>query len=238
MLLCLLTIVQSKTIDNYAVIMCGSKGWSNYRHQADVYAWHAVLTNRGFRSDHIITLSYDDVAYQKREDEMTNGSIYHTCNGPNLWKPIINYTSSDSNKQNFFKVLSTIPSSSGWLFKKEVNVLIVYINHGAYDLLSTPNAFDQPIYADEFGEVVGELASRVTGVFCVLEACYSGTIAMHAKYPRNVMFMTAANTQQSSYSHGYCERLGIFTTNEMTYHVLNYLDNKDNDKRSLNELIE
>lgn len=247
MLSLLLSFTQAKTVDNYAVIMCGSKGWSNYRHQADVYAWHHILTNRGFASDHIISLSYDDVAYRSGE-RGSDGSIYHTCNGPNLWKPIINYTLSDANKENFFKVLSTIPSSDGWLFKREVNVLIIYINHGAYDLLSTPNAFDQPIYADEFGEVVSALASRVSSVFCILEACYSGTMAMHARYPRNVMFMTAANAKQSSYSHGYCEvrcdpegsaceRLGIFTTNEMTYHVLNYLDDKGNDKRSLNDLI-
>jgi hypothetical protein len=49
--------------------------------------------------------------------------------------------------------------------------------------------------------------------------------------------MTAANSKQSSYSHGYCERLGIFTTNEMTYHLLNYLDNRDNDKRTVNDMI-
>ena len=139
---------------------------------------------------------------------------------------------------------------------------LLYINHGAYDMLSTPNAFDQPIYTDEFGDAIRLLASRVSRVFCILEACYSGTIAMHTRYPRNVIFMTAANAKQSSYSYGYCElrcklralasyeksrrnpkgsaceRLGVFTTNEMTYHVLNYLDNKDNDKRTINELID
>ena len=233
MLFTLLLPVTASSVDNYAVIMCGSKGWSNYRHQADVYAWRRVLINRGFSPSNIITLSFNDVPYS----ESQNGSIYHTCNGPDIYEPIINYTGADANKQNFFKVLSSIPSGKGGLFKREVNVLVVYINHGAYDLLSTPNAFDQPIYVDEFGEVVNELSTRVARVFCILEACHSGTIAMHAKYNKNVIFMTAANPKQSSYSHGYCERLGVFTTNEMTYHLLNYLDNSDNDERSVNDMI-
>lgn len=230
--------ILASSVENYAVIMCGSKGWSNYRHQADVYAWRRVLINRGFAPENIITLSFNDVPYREGETQSQNGSIYHTCYGPDIYEPVINYTGADANKQNFFKVLSSIPSGKGGWFDREVNVLVIYINHGAYDLLSTPNAFDQPIYVDEFGEVVSELASKVARVFCILEACYSGAMAMHATYPRNVIFMTAATLKQSSYSHGHCERLGVFTTNEMTYHVLNYLDNKDNDERTVNELID
>lgn len=232
MLSLLIISVYAGTVKNYAVIMCGSKGWSNYRHQADVYAWRTVLINRGFLPENIITLSYDDVP------EQNNNTIYHTCYGPNLYKEnVINYTKSDANKDNFFKVLSTIPSGKGGFLKDIVEVLVIYINHGAYDMLSTPNSFDQPIYSDDFSKAVNELASRVSRVFCIIEACYSGTIAMHSRYARNVMFITAANAKQSSYSYGYCARLGVFTSNEMTYHVLNYLDNIDNDKRYLDDMI-
>lgn len=232
MLSLLIHTVIAGSVKNYAVIMCGSKGWSNYRHQADVYAWRTVLINRGFLPENIITLSYDDVPKQN------NNTIYHTCHGPNLYEPnAINYTGADANKDNFFKVLSTIPSGKGGFLKDIVEVLVIYINHGAYDMLSTPNTFDQPIYSDEFGNVINELASRVSRVFCIIEACYSGTIAMHFRYARNVMFITAANAKQSSYSYGYCERLGVFTSNEMTYHLLNYLDNIDNDKSYLDDMI-
>lgn len=232
MLSLLIHTIYAGTVKNYAVIMCGSKGWSNYRHQADVYAWRTVLINRGFLPENIISLSYDDVP--KHNDN----TIYHTCYGSNLYEPnVINYTEADANKDNFFKVLSTIPSGKGGFFKYIVEVLVIYINHGAYDMLSTPNTFDQPIYSDEFGNVINELASRVSRVFCIIEACYSGTIAMHSRYAQNVIFITAANAKQSSYSYGYCENLRVFTSNEMTYHLLNYLDNIDNDKRNLDDMI-
>ena len=119
-MLSLLIPTISARVKNYAVIMCGSKGWSNYRHQADVYAWRNVLINRGFSPKNIVALSYDDVPGQG------NNTIYHTCHGPNLYKPgIINYTGTDTNKDNFFKVLSSIPSGKGGFFKDSVNVLVI-----------------------------------------------------------------------------------------------------------------
>lgn len=228
----LLFSVYCGAIDNYAVIMCGSRGWSNYRHQADVYAWRKVLINRGFNPSNIITLSYNDIVDQ------TNQTVYHTCNGTNIYEQnAINYTREDANKQNFFNVLSLIPSGKGGWFKATVNVLVIYINHGAHDLLSTPNAFDQPIYTDEFSDVINSLAKRVASIFCIIEACHSGSIAMHARYARNVMFMTAATAKQASYSYGYCDMLKTFTTNEMTYHILNYLDDKSNNDNRLDDMI-
>ena len=220
-------------IENYAVIMCGSRGWSNYRHQADVYAWRKVLINRGFSSSNIITLSYNDII------DRTNQTVYHTCNGTNVYEQnAINYTREDANKQNFFNVLSSIPSGKGGIFKPTVNVLVIYINHGAHDLLSTPNAFDQPIYTDEFSDIINTLAKRVNKIFCIIEACHSGSIAMHARYARNVLFMTASTTKQSSYSYGYCEPLKTFTTNEMTYHILNYLDDRSTNDNRLDDMID
>jgi glycosylphosphatidylinositol transamidase (GPIT) subunit GPI8 len=233
MLSLLFGIIYSGAIENYAVIMCGSRGWSNYRHQADVYTWRKILINRGFTPSNVITLSYNDII------ERTNKTIYHTCNGTNVYEDgAINYTREDANKQNFFNVLSTIPSGKGGWFKREINVLVVYINHGARDMLSTPNAFDQPIYTDEFSDVVNSLAKRVNRIFCIIEACHSGSIAMNAKYARNVMFMTAATTKQPSYSYGYCEPLDAFTTNEMTYHILNYLDDRSNNDKNLDDMID
>ena len=124
MIIVLLPLVYSASVKNYTVIMCGSKGWSNYRHQADLYAWRKVLINRGFNPANIITLSHDDVPTQRID---LNGTIYHTCEGPNLYEPhLINYTGPDANKDNFFKVLGGIPSGKGGFLKDIVNVLVIY----------------------------------------------------------------------------------------------------------------
>jgi legumain len=46
----------------WAVIVAGSSGYFNYRHQADACHAYHVLINRGVPAKNIITMIYDDVA--------------------------------------------------------------------------------------------------------------------------------------------------------------------------------
>ena len=214
------------SIINIAIIMCGSRGYNNYRHQADLYTWTNILLNRGFKRENIITFSYNDLPI------LTNNTIQHTCYGPNMYRDdFVNYTLHDASKEQFLKTLKNISN-------KNANILIIYINHGAYNLLSTPNTFDQPIYVDDFAEAVNTLASKVRKICVVIEACYSGSMAFRARYAKNVIFITAADAKQSSYSYCWCPELKAYTTDEFTYHMLNYLDSSSNDRKSLKELFE
>ena len=49
--------------EKWAVLVAGSKTYSNYRHQADVYHAYQVLIKGGYDANRIITLSYDDIAH-------------------------------------------------------------------------------------------------------------------------------------------------------------------------------
>lgn len=48
--------------DHWAVIVAGSRGFGNYRHQADTCHAYQILKKQGIPEDQIIHLSYDDVA--------------------------------------------------------------------------------------------------------------------------------------------------------------------------------
>ena len=214
------------SVINIAIIMCGSRGYNNYRHQADLYTWMNVLLNRGFKRENIITFSYNDLPI------LTNNTIKHTCYGPNMYREdFVNYTLHDANKDMFLKTLKNITC-------KNANVLVIYINHGAYNLLSTPNTFDQPIYVDDFSEAINTLSTRVRKVCVVIEACYSGSMAYRARYNRNILFITAADAKQSSYSYCWCSDINAYTTDEFTYHMLNYLDSNANDKKYIKDMYD
>ena len=45
--------------ENWAVLACGSKGYTNYRHQADAFHVYQSLIKRGFSKNHIILFAYD-----------------------------------------------------------------------------------------------------------------------------------------------------------------------------------
>ena len=46
----------------FVVLVAGSNGWYNYRHQADVAHAYHTLRNHGIPEENIITMMYDDVA--------------------------------------------------------------------------------------------------------------------------------------------------------------------------------
>jgi len=45
----------------WAVLVCGSRGWDNYRHQASLYRMYQTL-RRGISEQRIVTMFYDDIA--------------------------------------------------------------------------------------------------------------------------------------------------------------------------------
>ena len=65
-LLILAAVLVITSADNWAVLVCGSHGFSNYRHQADIcHAYHIMIKN-GIPADNIIVMNYDDAANDKR----------------------------------------------------------------------------------------------------------------------------------------------------------------------------
>ena len=47
---------------NWAVLVAGSNGWYNYRHQSDVCHAYQILHKNGIPDSNIIVMMYDDIA--------------------------------------------------------------------------------------------------------------------------------------------------------------------------------
>ena len=47
---------------NWALLVAGSNGWYNYRHQADVCHAYQILHKNGIPDSNIIVMMYDDLA--------------------------------------------------------------------------------------------------------------------------------------------------------------------------------
>ena len=52
----------ANAIDHWALLVAGSNGFWNYRHQADICHAYQVLIKNGFPADNIILMAYDDIA--------------------------------------------------------------------------------------------------------------------------------------------------------------------------------
>ena len=72
---CLLATSVFASEDHWAVLIAGSRGYWNYRHQSDVMHAHSVLKNNGFPEDQIIVMIYDDVA--EDSENPFKGELYN-----------------------------------------------------------------------------------------------------------------------------------------------------------------
>jgi legumain len=58
----LFALSYTASADNWAVLVAGSNGFWNYRHQADVCHAYQLLISKGFDASKIVVMSYDDAA--------------------------------------------------------------------------------------------------------------------------------------------------------------------------------
>jgi legumain len=64
---------------NYAVLVAGSYGYGNYRHQSDVYHSYQILIGNGVPADNIIVMAYNDIAQNSRNP--FPGAVYNKPTG-------------------------------------------------------------------------------------------------------------------------------------------------------------
>ncbi|KAF8567870.1 hypothetical protein P879_03008 [Paragonimus westermani] len=65
-------IFNSDPKKNWAVLVAGSDGWWNYRHQSDVCHAYQLLTGLGIPRENIITFMYENIGNNRQQVEIHN----------------------------------------------------------------------------------------------------------------------------------------------------------------------
>jgi hypothetical protein len=165
--------------DLWALLVAGSAGWPNYRHQADVLHAYAVLVARGVPGDRIILMLADDLPSHRLNP--VPGAVFNAPGGRDLREGVtVDYSGADVNADNFLAVLvgdanatSPLPSTGRVLdaLTPADRLLVFYSDHGGPGLLGMPHG--PPVYADQFVGALGRVAAGE--VVVVVEACDAGS---------------------------------------------------------------
>ena len=196
--------------DEYAVLVAGSNGYWNYRHQADVCHAYHVLINHGFNPDNIIVMSYDDVPTASLNP--FPGTLYNEpgTNPTDYNKGCVkDYTGDAVNTNNFLAIITGnktgVTGGNGKVLASGANdnVFINFVDHGAPGLVAFPVTY---LYADQLNAALKYMHTNnmYSKLVFYLEACESGS--MFSGYlPSNtyVFATTATNTSVSSWGT-YC----------------------------------
>ncbi|XWS19219.1 hypothetical protein CRYUN_Cryun32bG0112100 [Craigia yunnanensis] len=193
----------------WAILIAGSLGYANYRHQADVCHAYQILKNGGLKDDNIIVFMYDDIAFS--EYNPRPGIIINKPDGDDVYKGVPkDYTREDVNMNNFFAVIlgnkTAIKGGSGKMVNSGPNdrIFIYYTDHGGFGLLGMPSGDDIP--AKDLINVLKEKheAKSYKSMVIYVEACESGSM-FEGILPTNlnIYAITAANAKENSWGT-YC----------------------------------
>ncbi|KAF3613740.1 Vacuolar-processing enzyme [Capsicum annuum] len=192
----------------WAVLVAGSHGWWNYRHQADVCHAYQILKKGGLKDENIIVFMYDDIANNTMNPRP--GVIINNPHGQNVYKGVPkDYVGKDVCADNFFNVIlankSGITGGSGKVLKSGPNdhIFIYYVDHGGPGILSMPTGF---MYAKDLTDVLKKKHASGTynKLVFYLESCESGSM-FDGLLPKglNIYVTTASKPNEDSWGT-YC----------------------------------
>jgi legumain len=202
---------------NYFVVVRGSSGYENYRHEADAYHFVKMLLESGTPRSQIVMMTYNDIAFNVENPK--KGFIENQINGTNVYLPDFkpDYVGSDVNPKNFLDALQGLPST------KQDSIWIYFTDHGGTKLIAFP---DNDLYADDLIAALKNMYQdgKYGKLFFYLEACESGSM-FNGLLPDdiNIYAITAATPYESSWACCEDPAVGAYTGDEWSVNFLNDL---------------
>lgn len=232
-----ITFAYAANITKWALLVAGSNGYYNYRHQADICHAYKIFHDNGFPDSNIIVMMYDDIA-----NNLYNpypGVIVNSPWGINLYEGVAkDYTGDAVTPENFLAVLSgntsvatgrVIPSSP------DNDIFIYFADHGGPGLIAFPN---DVLYSHQLIDLLGNMYrnNQYHSIVFYLEACESGSM-FNLLLPRltNVYAITAAAPDQASWA-AYCDN-NVFNTCLGDVFSVNFLQNSNGFQALVNETL-
>ncbi|XP_030551236.1 vacuolar-processing enzyme-like isoform X3 [Rhodamnia argentea] len=193
----------------WAVLVAGSSGYYNYRHQADVCHAYQILKENGLKDENIIVFMYDDIA--ENEENPTKGIIINKPNGPDVYHGVPkDYTGDETTAANLYAVLlgnkTALSGGSGKVLNSGPNdhVFFYYTDHGSTGLVCMP--VGDYIYANDLMNVLKQMekAKKYMNMVIYIESCESGSM-LQGLLPKDmgIYATTASNANESSWGY-YC----------------------------------
>jgi len=174
----LIGAVSAASSDHWAVLVAGSKGYWNYRHQADVHHANKILRDNGVPADQIIVMAFDDVATSTQNP--FPGELYNHPDGENVYDAdAVTYKTHSVSPNNFLEVLygDALDVEFRPVLRSDENskVFVFFSDHGAPGLLAFPSDY---LYQDQLQAAIDKMTEKkmFKELVFYIEACESGSM--------------------------------------------------------------
>lgn len=208
---------------NKAVLICGSEGWYNYRHQADLLYVYNTLKANHYSDNDIILIMRDDIAFNPKNPHQ--GVIKVSPEGENLYHDVvIDYRADTLSTKDIEDILlgnkserlSTVLESTD-----TDNVLLYWTGHGSnksFSWLETGEKFTD----EQMGSTVRKMYEdkKYQSMLIFTEPCYSGSVVKAIEGTPLVLGFSAASESESSYAENFSNELGIWMCDRFTLNLI------------------
>ena len=220
--------------DQYAVLIQGSNGWNNYRHQADVLSMYQLLRNNGYDDDHIILIIDKSLAQDPKNPE--SGIIRASDDGPDLLaNVVIDYDNTTLTPADINHILlgnqtattpAVLPKDAGQ------NVLLFWSGHGhnkasnGVDELAWRDAgYGQGMTATMLKETVSQMQAGglYRKMLILTEPCYSEAVITPLVGIPGVLAMSSAGRYEQSFADNWSSTLGVWRCDRFTRNLVTHL---------------
>ena len=234
----------------YAVLVQGSNGLKNYRHQADVLSMYQLLRKNGFTDDQIVLVI--DGATAQDQDNPEKGIIRTSMTGQDLLggtdglpKAVVDYDAATLTAADIADILLGRQSSRlPVVLPREVgqNVFFYWSGHGRSTEHGGSNEFEwrdapagQGFTADLLRQTANEMLTQgyCSKMLVVAEPCYGEVVIRSVFGIQGVLAITGASATEQSWSDNWrdpglfwmCDRFSQNFVNGFTANPdINYRD--------------
>lgn len=218
----------------YAVLVQGSSGWSNYRHQADVLSVYQMLKKNGFDDDHIILVIDKSLASNSKNSEP--GVIRAEDGGKNLLSGCsIDYDNNSLTPADICNILLGVKTSkTPVVLPKDAgqNVLFYWSGHGhnrvgsgADELAWRDASAGQGMTESLLQQTVSQMQQQghYRKMLVVTEPCFSEAVIMPLTGIPGVLGMSSAGSYEQSFADNWSTALGVWRCDRFTHNLVTHL---------------
>ncbi|TFK46795.1 hypothetical protein OE88DRAFT_1720976 [Heliocybe sulcata] len=219
----------SNHTNNWAVLVCSSRYWFNYRHMANALGMYRTVKRLGIPDSNIILMLADDVACNTRNKfpgtVFSNQGRHLDLYGENIE---VDYRGYEVTVENFIRVLTgrmdaSVPRSKRLLTDDRSNIFVYMTGHGGNEFLKFQDneeisAFD---IADAFEQMWQK--KRYNEIFFMVDTCQANT--MFSKiYSPNVLATGSSELGENSYSYENDADVGVAVIDTFTHYNLEFME--------------
>ncbi|XP_077370711.1 GPI-anchor transamidase isoform X2 [Festucalex cinctus] len=215
--------------NNWAILVCTSRYWFNYRHVANTLSVYRSVKRLGIPDSHIVLMLADDMACNPRNPKPAT-VFSHKNMELNVYGDDVevDYRGYAVTVENFLRVLTgrlppSMPRSKRLLSDDRSNVLIYLTGHGGNGFLKFQDTeeISNLELADAFEQMWQK--RRYNELLFIIDTCQGAS--MYEKfYSPNIIALSSSQTGEDSLSHQPDLAIGVHLMDRYTFYMLEFLE--------------